>query len=496
MILHRRFGKRAELTGSRGRSNLMNLHRPRIHALFLFVLLTAGLAPRMAGAETACIALDGTEFWASGESTAGKAVGSLEKRQCFAVSGRTDGWATLWIPEESGFSGGVVVPESALAHVLVGDVELKDGSGEPWGKVLSGAVVAIESEHADGLRVVTAEGRARIRFELSYDDLFPASSWPSPDPEVSPDKGWPSAEEALPQAAQQFVGPSGDVRVELLPILLDVEDILLDPDQGRLRLQAISTDSSDNQIRLVGPSAWVEGRPIDSDWLESGADVRQASAPSVRNEKPELDRQVGSKGAELFTAPKGARVGQFVPGHWLSVIETQGPWLQVVAPISGGSVAGWIEKKRLVSVKKTGPVPGSKDSSAYSLFRLGQTAVQWSEPEAHEGEEVPPLELTPLTERLSRGTEPLRLSYAEALSSSPAQAGEITLRLLVSPDGSLESTHVAVDTLGSPVVVEALMSHLGGLTFSARKLSRSQRRSKESQALEVWVQLLFTSGTP
>jgi hypothetical protein len=472
----------------------MHLHRHPSSGLFLFALLVVGLGPRAAQAETACIALDGTEVWASGGSTAEQAVGSLEKRQCFAVSARADGWATLWIPAETGFSGGVSVPEAALAHVLVGDVGLENSSGTTWGKVLSGAIVAIESEDSSGLRVVTAEGRMRIRFELAYDDLFPASSWPSPDPEVSPDKGWPSADQSLPQMAQQFTGPTGDVRVELLPLLLNVEDILLDPDRGQLRLQALAAASSDNAIRFVGPSAWVEGRPTDSDWLQSSVDAMPASAPSVRTVITQPDRQVGNKGAELYTAPKGVQVGQFVPGHWLSVVETQGGWLQVVAPIGGGSIAGWIEKKRLVAAKKTGTAPEVQTEPLYALFRVGQTAVQWSEPEAHEGEDVPQLVLTPLTERLSRGTEILRLSYAEALSSKPSQSGEVTLRLLVSPDGALESVNIAVDTLGSPTVIEALMSHLDGLTFSPRKLSRSQRRAKESQSLEVWMQLLFSPG--
>jgi len=471
----------------------MHVHRHLTYGLFLFALFAAGLAPRVVQAETACIALNGTEVWAAGGSTAEQAVGSLEKRQCFAVSARADGWATLWIPAETGFSGGVSVPESALAHVLVGDVALDDSSGTTWGKVLSGAVVAIESEDSSGLRVVTAEGRMRIRFDLAYDDLFPASSWPSPDPEVSPDKGWPSADQFLPQMAQQFTGPTRDVRMELLPLLLNVEDILLDPDRGQLRLQALAVDSPDDAIRFVGPSAWVEGRPTDSDWLESSVDVMPVSAPGVQTVLPQPDRQVGSKGAELYTAPKGVQVGQLVSGHWLSVVETQGGWLQVVAPIDGGSVAGWIEKKRLVPAKKTGTVPSAQAGPLYALFRVGQAAVQWSEPEAHEGEDVPELVLTPLTERLSRGTELLRLSYAEALSSNPSQAGEVTLRLLVSPDGTLESVNVAVDTLGSPTVIESLLSHLDGLTFSPRKLSRSQRRAKESQSLEVWMQLLFTS---
>ena len=90
--------------------------------------------------------------------------------------------------------------------------------------------------------------------------------------------------------------------------------------------------------------------------------------------------------------------------------------------------------------------------------------------------------------------EPIRLAYAQALAGDSSLGGEVTLRILVAPDGSVRTTHAAVDKLGQAEVVEALLGRFDGLTLASRPLSRSQRRSKVNQDLEVWVQVVFSSS--
>ena len=206
------------------------------------------------------------------------------------------------------------------------------------------------------------------------------------------------------------------------------------------------------------------------------------------------DRRVGTKPAALYGAARGELIGTLSSGSWLSVTEEDGGWALVSVAFSGGTVAGWLEKKRLLSVKKTPEPPVPVAATLLASFSIGRSAVQWAEPEVHEEEEVPEFSLAPITEAIADNSESLRLVYAGILVGAPAVSGELTLRLKVSPSGELLSTHVAVDKLGNSVIQNALLACLDGVAFEARKLSRAARRSKDSQDLEVWLQIVFSSA--
>jgi hypothetical protein len=196
----------------------------------------------------------------------------------------------------------------------------------------------------------------------------------------------------------------------------------------------------------------------------------------------------------LYGSARGEVIGTLASGAWLRITEEDGGWALVSAAFSGGTIDGWLEKKRLLPVKKTPEPPAPASATLLANFSLGRSAVQWAEPEIHEEEELPELSLSPLAEAVAAKAESLRLVYAAELAADPAVSGELTLRLKVAPSGELLSTHVAVDKLGNSAIQTALLACLEGVAFERRTLSRSARRSKDSQELEVWLQIVFSSS--
>lgn len=449
--------------------------------------------PSSASAETACIARSGVTFRAASDPPDAVPRGQLARRECYTVVDRTGGQVRLLIEKSTGMAAEVEVGDSAFARVLVGDVRLTDSSGAVWGKVLSGALVAVESSSGDRARVITVEGRVRVRFEVSRVDLFPASSWPQPDPEISPDKGWPVLDGLLPASGTQLLGPEGEVRAEIRPALFAVDDLLLDPDFGQLRAEDTSEEGGPGALRIAGPSAWVSGVTADPAWLSSRGLDLSAGRPSV-GLVTSGDRKVGTKPAALYGAARGESIGTVASGAWLRITEEDGGWVLVSVDFSGGTVSGWLEKKRLLPVKKTPEPPVPAPARLLASFSLGRSAVQWAEPEAHEEEEIPELSLVPVSEAIAVKSESLRLVYAGILAGDPAVAGDLTLRLRVAPNGEVLSTHVAVDKLGDSSLKAAVLACLEGVVFEGRTLSRSARRSEDSQDLEVWLQVVFSSA--
>ncbi|MEE2829472.1 MAG: hypothetical protein VX498_09800 [Myxococcota bacterium] len=466
-----------------------------IRRLSILVVLQGLLLPFASGAvaETACIARPEAGFSAAAASPGSASVGSLAQRGCYTVLSRSDGTSRLWIPPETGFQGEVVVSDMDLAQVLVGDVTLRDSStAEPWGQVLSGSLVAVEADHGDRATVVLVEGRLRVRFELSWEELFPASSWWEPDPDVQPDSGWPSATGVLPPSGTQIVGADrAGLRAEVTSALFSVEDLLLDPDFGGLRLEVLQRGGGQVWVRLVGMSAWVEGRSRDSSWVASMPPEGWGAFDGLPSPAREAvgDRQLGPKGASVHVAPKGAEFGQLAAGSWLRVKEENGSWFRVSASFEGGVVEGWVEKKRLVGLKKTPEPPKAKPPPRLAAVGMGKTAVQWLDPEAHEGEEAV-LDLLPLRLAMNSNIEELRLAYARVLEEDPSVSGEITLRMVVAPSGEVTKKNVAVDGPKRPKLVAALKNHLSELRFASRSLPRRRDKSV-SQDLEVWLQVSF-----
>lgn len=458
--------------------------RPFLPALL--VTLAAVLAPSSLVAETRCIAQDDVAFRAPGDAPDAPPRGTLRYRNCFELLGSEAGQARLWLPKEAGFAGEVVVSEFALAQVLVDDVELRSAGGEVWGKALTGMLVRIEADKGDVVRVVSVEGRAKLRFQVSWDDLFPASSWPEPDSSFQPDSGWPVGERPLPLSGVRVKGSDGKVRADISSPLARVEDILMDPEFGGLRVRF----DEEGRVVVVGRMFWLAGE-VPASWAEEVSTSPDGVwAESV---EPVVPNRVLKKGsAPLFREPKGSGLGELTNEHRFDVLETDGSWLKIRYLMDVGQGEGWLEKKQLQSEKKTPPLALTVQPGLFSPnLKVGRTAVQWADPEAHVDEDVPSLSLAPVSAMLAVGIESILLAYARELVEKPSLAGEVTLRLLVAPDGSVASRNVAIESVGNESVVAALLASLEPLRFEERKLSRKQRRSKVDHNLEVWVQLIL-----
>jgi len=202
------------------------------------------------------------------------------------------------------------------------------------------------------------------------------------------------------------------------------------------------------------------------------------------------DRQLGAKAASVHASPKGAEFGVLGASRWVRVKQEEGAWALISAGFDGGTVEGWIEKKRLLKVKKGSTPPAPEPAARFAAVGLGRTAVQWVEPEQHEEEEAV-LDLVPLSHKMVEDIETLRIEYARVLSREPGVHGEVTLRLVVEPSGKVLSTHVAVDSLKRAELVEATRVHLDGLEFSSWRVPRRRSREPVDHNLEVWAQILF-----
>ena len=463
---------------------MVRCFRPFLPALV--VTLASVLAPSILVAETRCIAQENVALRAPGDAPDAAPRGTLNYRNCFELLGTEAGQARLWLPKETGFAGEVVVSEFALGQVLVDDVELRSAGGEVWGKALTGTLVRIEADKGDVVRVVSVEGRAKLRFQVSWDDLFPASSWPEPDSNFQPDAGWPVGERPLPLSGVRVKGSDGKVRADIAAPLARVEDILMDPEFGGLKVAF----DEEGKALVVGRMFWLTGE-VPASWAQEVATSpdgvwAESLEPAVSN------RVLKKASAPLFSEPKGSELGKLTNEHRFEVLEIEGSWLKIRYLMDVGQGEGWLEKKQLQSEKKTPPLALTVQPGLFSPnLRVGRSAVQWADPEAHVDDEVPALSLAPVSATLAMGIEPLLLVYARELVNKPSLSGEVTLRLLVAPDGSVASRNVAIESVGNESVVAALLASLERLTFEERKLTRKQRRSKVDHNLEVWVQLLL-----
>jgi hypothetical protein len=464
------------------------LNLPRLSAL----LCVLGLAlPANALADSICLGLDDTEATVPGDPDS--LVGTLEARSCWTVMERTVGRTKIWLGPTLGFQGEVEVPDKALAYVLVDDVDMRlEPPDEPHGEVLSGAAVIIERElGGDFMLARLLEGRIGARFIVSADDLYHAVSWPEPETELEPDKGWPVATLPLPPNKVKITKKPGgyNVLAGIGAPLFDVGEVLRDPALGQLRMEFLEQHEHESKIRIVGPHVWVEGWVTDLDWRAPAPDKGWDSmhgVPSVKT-RPVGTRQIGTKAAALSLEVKGEPVGEVQPGTWVAPTTEDGGWTQVMVPWEGGIVSGWIEKKRLLPVKKQG-TPPSPEFTRVAAVSIGNTAVQWFDEAAHE-EEVPEL-----TADFVRGValtriSDLRYAYAHDLAADPSRGGEVVARLVVDPEGVVLENSLAVDKLTSEKVRPILESFIESLQFPLREVPRAHRKSDNN--LVVWIQFQF-----
>lgn len=456
-----------------------------MHRLVPFLLLL--LLPTMALAEEVCIAEDGTPMYVPGTE---EAVGTLQARQCYAVMERGVARTRIWVRAAGSFQGEVDVSNRDFAQVLVDDIPMKlDASGEPYGEALSGALVLIDRDVGGGLFLVKMlEGRVRAQFVVAEDEFFPAASWPVPDPEDVPDAGWPEATLPLPPSSLTLtsIGGGYDVHAEIVAPLFDLTDILLDPAMGQLRMTFLEQREFESRVRIVGRHLWVDGWATSVDWRAEppeGGWNPMAGVPSLTTVATGT-RQLGSKDAELALEAKGDAFGTLPAGSWVTLDEEDGAWQRVLVTWPHGTVRGWMEKKRLEKEKKQGEQP-KPSVSRVAAIGVGNVAVEWFEGEGHDLEP----ELTPDFVRglATDGIERLRRTYAEALAKRPNLTGEVTARLVVTPEGTIFEQSTPVATLADDGVRAALDAKLEGLLFPEVK----PRKRKLDNNVVVWIQYVF-----
>jgi hypothetical protein len=455
----------------------------------LLLTLFAGSA----SAEEVCVAREGVVLLPAN----GGAAGALERGFCYAVQDRFEGATRVWIPGPQGFVGDADIPNDALAWTLVDDVELRSGPrGDVFGGALSGGVVSIVERRDGGAVVTPVEGRLRPRFWVPDAALFPSPRWLVPDPEDAADSGWPQADRPLPPAPAELAQtPGGAAVVSVGPPLLTLRDHALDPAFGALRWTELERTEFEVHVQIVASTLWVKGWTSALDWREPEPEggwpmARGVSVPPVARVGA---RQVGSKEAELSREPKSEPFGKLGPGTRVDVGAEEKGRLKVTAHWAGGQASGWIDKRRLLK-------EGQEDAVAPELPRLtlvsvGQTAVTWVDGAGHseEGAEHP-IELVPEPgTRVVRGAgDALRRLYFRALQADPAAAGEVTVRLRVLLDGTIEEAAVVKDTLGRSEITDTLVALLQPLVFPERAAPRKKRSDPELDwRNDVWVQVLF-----
>ena len=457
-----------------------------LRALFLLPCL---LLPAAAFADSVCIAEDGTPMYVPGSQ---ESVGTLNARRCYAVMDRGEDRTRIWVKDAATFQGEVDVANRDLAYELLDDVTMRlEPSDDPHGEIRSGALVKLESSAADDRFVAVAlEGRVQARFIVDADDVFTAESWTEPDPEDTPDAGWPAPEVSWPLPPGEVAltkRPSGyDVRANVTPPLFDTSDVLLDPALGQLRLELVEVRDFESKVRVIGPHLWVEGWVTSVDWRSEPAPEGWKPAAGV----PGLTtlatgaRQIGDKDAELGLAPKEDPFGAVPAGAWVTLDEEDGSWQRVSVAWEGGAAKGWIEKKGLQKAKKQGDPP-KPVVSRVAVIDVGNVVGEWLDPEGHD---VQP-ELTPEAVQgfATAGLPPLRRGYAEALSARPNLTGELTFRLVVTPEGVIFEQSTPVATLADDAVKGALDAYVEAIAFPETK---PRKRRLDNNAV-VWIQYLF-----
>lgn len=468
------------------------------------LLLLLLLVPASAAAETVCISRDGVPFARPApENERPAPMGTLKKRDCYASLGRVGERSRIFIGGRDGFQGEADVATRDLLHLLLDDIDLRSKPDEePWGKVLSGTGVTIVGvAGSDKLRVQLVEGRVGIEFVVDSSDVFPAESWPEPDPDDVADPPWPEASLALPPVATQLMaGPIGSVvHATIAGPIFEVGEVLRDPARGQLRFAQLEQGEHEVKIVVASPTLWVEGWVTKLDYREGPPPagwnpLKGATRPGF---PPVPPRQIGSKPATLASAAKGDPVGELLPGTRITVGETEKGWSKVQAQWDGGSVDGWVENKRLQKQGKEDPVV--LPTVPITAIAVGQKAVTWQAAEGHEVEgKEHDLVLSPdlLPGHVLQSIDSLRLAWAEVLAQDPQASGDVTVRLLVAPSGEVVETGLPISNLPSEALNQAVLAAVAGVEFPEREVKR--KRSRKDPDLDwnvqVWLQLIFANS--
>lgn len=479
--------------------------------------------PAVASAASVCIAKPDTPF-APATVVGGPAepVGFLAHRQCFGVLETHDGRTRIFV-SAPGFAGEVEVSDDDLLWVLAEDIpmRLKEGE-EPFGLALAGTGVAIEESYDGGWVVRTVDGRAQTRFRVSEGSMLPAQVWPTLDAdEVDPGGKWPKGDHALPPVAVVLGGKSGN-RATIGAPLFELSEVLADPGLGALRYSVL--DAEEGVVKVISPTWWVKGKVSDLDWR------RQTLVDEETEEQREdwegwddlagyrlpgppapLPREVATREAPLSLERKGERFAVLKPGARVSIEGEEKPWYRVKHTWDGGSVVGWLDKKRLMKEGKEITKPAVVIPRATAVT-VGEVAVAWVEPgpeqatgkdgepkvdkegnpvvDPNETHEAPPEYAAPwlrlaLRERIAR----LRHLYGRALATNGDAKGVITVRGEVDEEGAI--TWELVDsTFEDDAVVALIEEALETVDGPERKLRKS-RRDKKDYRIELKSTVTF-----
>ena len=473
-----------------------------IRLIFLLALAPL-LLPASAVAETVCIARQDAGFSPRApEAERIAPVGTLDKRTCYSVVERFTDRTRIWLSAADGLQGEVEVKNDDLLQVLLDDVTLRDeADGEVWGVVLSGAGVSVEGQAGGGmLRVKLVEGRLDLSFVVSQDDVYYGESWPKPDPDDSADGDWPEATLPLPPTPTDLRSPDGrSVRARVGKPLFAVDDLLLDPALGRMRMAREELEH-EALVTLASPTVWVRGTTSKVDWREDPpggwAPNKGAPAPTAA---PTGSRQVGDIAARIAREAKGDAFGELKPYTRLTVVSEEKGWLNVTAPFSGGRVQGWIEKKRLFKEGKE--QPATPTVPAIASIAVGHTTVRWVEEAGHVASEETPdfephdmvLTIDPLRAAIFAQTDELRLAWARVLRKAPTASGDAALRVLVNPAGEVVEAGLPKTTLPDEALNKRLVELAQTAVFEERTVPKKRRRSDPdlNWDVELWLQLSF-----
>jgi hypothetical protein len=458
-------------------------------------LLPLLLTTPAAAADTVCVGVPDAQVSATaaeGEHPA--AVGTLAPRQCFAVTARTPGRTRIFVNAPKGFTGDLEIADASLAWVLVDDADLRhDPKEEPWGHLLSGALLQVERRlGSDMVMVRTLEGQLSVRFVVPETGIFPAAAWSEPDPDDRPRGAWPTATLApLPVPGNIWSrSMGGEVRAILGGPMLEIRDLALDPGQGELKWEPVKKTTSDLQARLVQRNLWVEGFLHEIEWR---ADVPPLGWPpeAGTTKKPIAalpTREIGETAAPISRAVKGKPFGQLPSGTRVEVSEEDGNWVGVEARWFGGSVKGWIEKKRLVKEGKESAAPASPQR--WAQVGLSDPTLEWATPEGHDTPAE--LDTTVLIRGLRDAMPSLRRAYAKALSRKPDATGLVTLKLVVDPSGAITDATAPVATFDDAEFRDLALAIVKTQPLPKRKVVR-KKNGPTDWNIVVWVPLTLQS---
>ena len=513
----------------------MSMLPPMLRSASLTLALV--LAPVAAHAGSVCIAKDDTPF--APATVAGEAVSSvgfLAAGQCYGVLERLDSRTRIFVKSPT-FEGEAEVRDDDLLQILAEDIDLTLGPGEePWGLALAGTAVAIEGPGADDGHIVrTLDGRMQVRFWVEEGAMLPAEVWPEIEPdEVDPGGDWPDGAHALPPVSTVLSGTTGtraSIDVPLFSAALVVKDTGL----GSLRYNIVEETEFDVTAQVIAPTVWVQGSTTDLDW-------RRQSIADPENEKERQDkadwegwddrkgyqitpptapqpREIGNKEAPLTLEAKGDRFAQLNSFARVEVVDEDGSWLKVKHVWPGGSVTGWLDKRRLTKEgKEQAPPPVVIPPGA--VVTVHPVEIAWIDkgPESEldddgnpklddEGNPVidpnvthteDPVYTAPwlrreIRERIAR----LRFLYGQRVAKDPKQSGDVTVRIVVTEDGLFEEW----DLVDVTWLDDDCLALIRGLIepYAAeesevrpeRKIKKS-RRDKKDYRVEVKMKISFT----